>query len=57
MTTILIDKPYSYLSQFTPEQESRWGYLRDLIDVPGVYAAGRVDADSEGLVEFLAATR
>ena len=50
LTTILIDKPYSYLSQFTSEQESRWGYLRDLIDVPGVYAAGRLDADSEGLL-------
>ena len=50
MTTLLLHKPYGYLSQFTPEQGSRWACLRDLIDVPGVYAAGRLDADSEGLL-------
>ena len=50
MTTILLHKPYGCLSQFTPEQGSRWACLRDLIDVPGVYAAGRLDADSEGLL-------
>ena len=38
------------LSQFTPEPGSRWGCLADHINVPGVYAAGRLDADSEGLL-------
>jgi 23S rRNA pseudouridine2457 synthase len=38
------------LSQFTPEAGSRWGCLGDFIDWPGVYAAGRLDADSEGLL-------
>ena len=38
------------LSQFTPEVGSRWRCLADFITVPGVYAAGRLDADSEGLL-------
>jgi 23S rRNA pseudouridine2457 synthase len=38
------------LSQFTPEPGSRWRVLADLVDVPGVYPAGRLDADSEGLL-------
>ncbi len=38
------------LSQFTPEPGSRWRTLADWIDRPGVYAAGRLDADSEGLL-------
>ena len=38
------------LSQFTPEDNSRWNCLRDFIDIPDVYAAGRLDADSEGLL-------
>ncbi len=41
-------KPYGVLSQFTAE--GRWRGLRDFIDVPGVYVAGRLDADSEGLL-------
>ena len=41
-------KPYGVLSQFTPE--GRWRGLREFIDVPGVHAAGRLDADSEGLL-------
>ncbi len=41
-------KPYGMLSQFTPE--GRWRGLKDCIDVPGVYVAGRLDADSEGLL-------
>lgn len=38
------------LSQFTPEVGSRWDCLAPFISVPGVYAAGRLDADSEGLL-------
>ena len=38
------------LSQFTPEPGSPWGCLADHIPIPGVYAAGRLDADSEGLL-------
>jgi 23S rRNA pseudouridine2457 synthase len=45
---IRFNKPYGVLSQFTPE--GRWRGLRDYIDLPGVYVAGRLDADSEGLL-------
>ena len=45
---ILFNKPYGVLSQFTPE--GRWQGLRDHLGLPGVYAAGRLDADSEGLL-------
>lgn len=38
------------LSQFTPEPGSRWACLADHVRQPGVYAAGRLDADSEGLL-------
>ena len=50
MATLLLHKPYGVLSQFTPEANSRWRCLQDLVDVPDVYAAGRLDADSEGLL-------
>jgi 23S rRNA pseudouridine2457 synthase len=38
------------LSQFTPEPGSRWSCLADHIPLPQIYAAGRLDADSEGLL-------
>jgi len=45
---VLLNKPYGFLSQFTPE--GRWRGLADLLTMPGVYVAGRLDADSEGLL-------
>lgn len=45
---LCLNKPYGVLSQFTPE--GRWRGLKEYIDVPGVHAAGRLDADSEGLL-------
>ena len=38
------------LSQFTAEAGSRWRTLSELIDLPKIYPAGRLDADSEGLL-------
>lgn len=49
----LLHKPYRMLSQFTdrkaPNGEHR-ATLADVIDVPGIYPAGRLDHDSEGLL-------
>ena len=45
---VLLNKPYGFLSQFTPE--GRWRGLADLLKMPGFRAAGRLDADSEGLL-------
>jgi len=50
LSTLLFHKPYGVLSQFTPEPGSRWECLSTYIDRPGVYAAGLLDADSEGLL-------
>ena len=45
---IRFNKPYGVLSQFTAE--GRWRGLHEFIDLPGYYVAGRLDADSEGLL-------
>ena len=48
--TLLFHKPYGVLSQFSRETGSSWGCLADWIEQPEVYPAGRLDADSEGLL-------
>lgn len=48
MSLIAFNKPYGVVSQFTPE--GRWQGLSDYLTLPEFRVAGRLDADSEGLL-------
>ncbi|MEJ2114701.1 MAG: pseudouridine synthase [Gammaproteobacteria bacterium] len=50
---IVFNKPFGVLSQFT-DADTNYNSIRktlaDYIDIPNIYAAGRLDKDSEGIL-------
>lgn len=48
MTLLALNKPFGTICQFSPHPTRP--SLADWVDQPGVYPAGRLDADSEGLL-------
>ena len=48
MSLIALNKPFGTICQFSPHETRQ--SLADCVKVPGVYPAGRLDSDSEGLL-------
>jgi 23S rRNA pseudouridine2457 synthase len=48
MSLILFNKPFQVMCQFSKHATRQT--LADYLNLPGIYAAGRLDADSEGLL-------
>ena len=48
MALFLFNKPFQVMCQFSAHPTRQT--LADYVDIPGIYPAGRLDADSEGLV-------
>jgi 23S rRNA pseudouridine2457 synthase len=45
---VALNKPFGVISKFSPERGLRT--LADYVKIPGIYPAGRLDTDSEGLL-------